>query len=138
MTDYYPSIKEIFCLEDDTEMNQNYENICNICLSNIDKDDKIIKLSCNHIFHKKCLKLSFKANSWNNSFNECPYCRKRISKFELNNMYNINNKTKELNNDKVQCNGINMTGINKGKQCLNMCNKSDNYCKKHIKTISNI
>ena len=45
------------------------ENKCSICLEeyNINKD--IIKLKCNHEYHKKCIKEWLKVN------NNCPQCR---------------------------------------------------------------
>ncbi|VVU94742.1 Ring finger domain [seawater metagenome] len=44
-------------------------DICAICKEEYCKDDKILKLKCNHIFHKDCIKL------WFNKELTCPYCR---------------------------------------------------------------
>lgn len=55
-----------------TLMNNN--NICTICYNkiNIEEEKTIIKLECNHLFHKKCIKkwLLLKAR--------CPNCNLRI------------------------------------------------------------
>ena len=42
---------------------------CSICLDNYNIGDKISILSCNHIFHTKCL------NEWLKKKEECPLCR---------------------------------------------------------------
>lgn len=47
------------------------EGVCSICLENFLINDKVNKLSCNHIFHKNCL------DSWIQN-NNCPLCRKNI------------------------------------------------------------
>jgi hypothetical protein len=47
------------------------QDICSICLENFIINDQVNKLSCNHIFHKKCL------DSWIHN-NNCPLCRKII------------------------------------------------------------
>ena len=46
--------------------------MCSICLDEYTDDDKIIKLTCNHIYHKGCIKEWFKVNK------NCPNCRKNI------------------------------------------------------------
>ena len=43
---------------------------CSICLSELKKKQKIVKLSCNHYFHLECIS---KVNS-----NACPLCRCEI------------------------------------------------------------
>ena len=45
---------------------------CSICLEKYNYNDKIIKLNCNHVYHKKCLKL------WFNKGKTCPICRFEI------------------------------------------------------------
>lgn len=47
------------------------ENCC-ICINNFEKDDMIIRLKCNHIFHENCLLDSI------NFSNCCPLCRDNI------------------------------------------------------------
>lgn len=45
---------------------------CMVCLSELIKDDIIIRLGCQHIFHNKCIMHWFKINNF------CPICRKKI------------------------------------------------------------
>ena len=47
-------------------------NECSICLERYNKNDKIICLDCNHMFHKNCLLL------WLDKNNSCPQCRETI------------------------------------------------------------
>ena len=84
------------------EDNSNEEK-CNIChyKTVIDK----LTLSCNHVFHKKCLK----------QLKKCPYCNKFIDKEEL--------KKNNL------CKTILKSGKNKGNECGKF------LCKVHTKTI---
>ena len=46
-----------------------------ICLTDFDDNNDIIKLKCNHIFHKTCILEWLKNNS-----NKCPVCRKVVAK----------------------------------------------------------
>lgn len=67
------------------------EEVCNICHYKTTEDK--ITLSCNHIYHHKCLgKLDF-----------CPYCNKKI----------IINELKDNNT----CTVLLKSGVNKGKEC---------------------
>ena len=68
-------MEEIIVLED-----TNIE--CTICLNNIVKDDKMIKLSCNHSYHSDCIMTYLK-----NYNHKCPICRCEIGTAK----YNINN-----------------------------------------------
>lgn len=43
---------------------------CNICLEEINKEDSLIKLKCNHIYHKNCIKEWLTKQS-----TKCPNCR---------------------------------------------------------------
>lgn len=45
---------------------------CSICLEKYKINDKIIKLNCNHEYHKNCIVLWIKNN------NTCPHCRENI------------------------------------------------------------
>ena len=47
------------------------EGVCSICLENFIINDEVNKLSCNHMFHKKCL------DGWIHN-NNCPLCRNII------------------------------------------------------------
>jgi hypothetical protein len=56
------------------ELNQE-SNECLICMDEFKRDDNIIKTSCNHLFHKKCIKTWLCGES-----NKCPICRIEIEK----------------------------------------------------------
>jgi hypothetical protein len=51
---------------------------CPICFEKLDNPDNNINLSCNHIFHKLCLKESFQKG-----IRGCPLCRKPINEDEM-------------------------------------------------------
>ena len=51
-------------------LEEDIDNDCSICIDNLKKGNEIIKLGCNHIFHKKCIK-SYLLNY----DNKCPLCR---------------------------------------------------------------
>lgn len=53
-----------------TNKNTNEITECSICIDTIQEEQEVIKLSCNHIFHHKCIK-SYLLN-YNN---KCPLCR---------------------------------------------------------------
>ena len=42
---------------------------CSVCKENFEKNDKTIKVSCNHIFHVDCI------TPWFEISNKCPSCR---------------------------------------------------------------
>lgn len=46
--------------------------VCSVCLEDIIKDQKLIKLSCLHRYHTHCLYDWFAYQDW------CPYCHKKI------------------------------------------------------------
>ena len=48
------------------------ELCCPICLEEYNNNNKIIKLNCDHIFHKHCIK------EWFEKKDNCPNCRKII------------------------------------------------------------
>ncbi len=52
-------------------INDSNNDICSICLENL-KDDKCVILSCEHIYHKVCIKMWLKNNE------NCPICRINI------------------------------------------------------------
>tara|TARA_B100000902_G_C27257153_1_gene888508 strand:+ start:823 stop:1230 length:408 start_codon:yes stop_codon:yes gene_type:complete len=47
----------------------NQQNECVICLDKYKNNDKIVQLSCNHIYHSDCIK------GWFNQHTSCPLCR---------------------------------------------------------------
>lgn len=54
--------------------NEKYDR-CTICLMDIEKDDKIIKLKCSHYFHKDCITDYLKEFDY-----KCPVCREEVGK----------------------------------------------------------
>lgn len=54
------------------ELEIDDNNFCGICYDNYLSDKVILKLNCDHIFHKECL------DEWWKRINIklCPYCRK--------------------------------------------------------------
>ena len=53
------------------------DDMCSICLEEIQSKQHKCNLDCNHIFHKKCLNKYLKKNLLNFS---CPNCRKSYDK----------------------------------------------------------
>ena len=52
------------------DLNLNEAKECLICIDNFNEEDDIVKIKCNHIFHKNCIK------SWLcEESNKCPVCR---------------------------------------------------------------
>ncbi len=60
---------DVIILEDDID------NDCSICIDNLKKGNEVIKLKCNHIFHKECIKSYLRSDIKNDI---CPYCRQNI------------------------------------------------------------
>uniref|UniRef100_A0A6C0C7A3 RING-type E3 ubiquitin transferase n=1 Tax=viral metagenome TaxID=1070528 RepID=A0A6C0C7A3_9ZZZZ len=54
-------------------LNNLPENECCICLEKYKENDILIKLKCNHMFHKECLEPWF-----NNNKKSCPLCRFKL------------------------------------------------------------
>ena len=54
----------------------NPNDICSICLSNIQDNDDITKLNCNHYYHLKCI---LNLTMVTLRYNRCPNCRKEFS-----------------------------------------------------------
>lgn len=62
---------------------QNYDignfctnNLCSICLNEFTLSTEIYVISCNHLFHKKCI------GEWINKKKNCPLCRKKCMKYD--------------------------------------------------------
>ena len=47
----------------------SYEKDCPICLETFQLSEKIVKLECGHLYHRKCIR------KWFNISELCPYCR---------------------------------------------------------------
>ena len=58
------------------ELNNNTTNECLICIEEFDGDDEVTKITCNHVFHKNCIK-----NWVCKESNKCPICRLEVDKF---------------------------------------------------------
>jgi len=57
------------------ELHLNENKECLICIEDFNDEDDVIKIQCNHIFHKNCIK------SWVcEESNKCPICRVEIDK----------------------------------------------------------
>ena len=67
---------ELTCYECNEENNQKE---CNICIECFDKGNNIVKLNCNHEFHKDCIKKWLCDNS-----TKCPVCRVEVAKGKAN------------------------------------------------------
>ena len=67
----HDQFNKLFC-EKISEYNiEKYKSDCNICMDEYKVDDVIVKLGCNHIFHKDCI-----YNWLCNERITCPVCRK--------------------------------------------------------------
>ena len=66
----------------------NFEsNECVICLDDLNDDDDVIRLMCEHKMHSKCLLEMLSATT--HKLHKCPICRKFISmRSVVNNVYN--------------------------------------------------
>ena len=67
---------ELTCYECNEE---NNEKDCNICIECFNKGNSIVKLNCNHEFHKDCIKKWLCDNS-----TKCPVCRVEVAKGKAN------------------------------------------------------
>ena len=55
------------------KLNKNLDKTCNICLEDMVKNNKIIKLGCDHCFHEKCISVYLKKYNC-----ICPICKYEI------------------------------------------------------------
>ena len=56
----------------------NLSDNCSICLEDYKKNDKCVKINCQHIFHKKCLYDWFKKQIDKSENLNCPLCRNNL------------------------------------------------------------
>jgi hypothetical protein len=61
------------------KIKENTIERCTICMDDMITDEEYINISCNHIFHKDCLK-----NYLTNFNHICPVCRVEIGKSKFN------------------------------------------------------
>lgn len=86
------------------------KELCLICGDTLEND--LCKLTCGHMFHYKCIEMSYKYSKKC----ECPYCRQN------------GGKLKKI----IQCcKAILKTGKNKGQKCSHKVKIGD-YCGKHL------
>ena len=48
------------------------DDVCTICIENLETNEKIIKLNCEHMFHPNCIK------PWIDKHERCPNCNSDI------------------------------------------------------------
>lgn len=101
----------------------NDDDECMICQLPILSTDRIIKLKCNHNYHKECIKDNIYSKKYNKI--TCPYCTQVSHKKKCGkcNLKFFTSKCECL--DKHKCQAYFKSGKNKGKQC----NKIN--CKRH-------
>ena len=132
------------------------EILCNICHTDFEPTDDMVKLQCGHEFHYECIYITYKNNIDKNKYNKkiriCPYCRKYGGYLELKKgvipvkdihteynefIYYIVHDIKEKYIhylDQSKCLAILKTGKNQGQQCsLNQSKDNNNFCKRHKK-----
>lgn len=63
---------------------------CLICQETYANEDSILKLTCNHMFHKDCVR------SWLDKHNTCPVCR---AEFPTDDLEYENRKRQQQSND---------------------------------------
>jgi len=63
----------------DIDVNETLIDKCSICMTSIDKGDKMLDIECKHSFHKDCLLEYLK------KYNHiCPICRSEIGNEKIN------------------------------------------------------
>ena len=50
------------------------QTMCSICLEDFNKNDDVVLLNCNHVFHNTCI------SEWGHYKDNCPICRNNIEK----------------------------------------------------------
>ena len=115
------------------------DKLCNICHTDLDPLDDLVKLQCGHTFHYECIYITYKNNidksKYNTKIRVCPYCRNYGGYLELKqNIIPIKDIHKEYNEfihyiihdkkdkyisflDQSKCLAILKTGKNQGQQC---------------------
>jgi len=105
---------------------RNNGNECMICQLHILYTDKIIKLKCNHNYHKSCIKENIVCKKYNKI--KCPYCAQTSikKKCKICYSYYYTNECECINN---KCKEYFKSGKKKGQ----LCNRIN--CKIHKKKI---
>ena len=60
------------------ELKKEDNDTCAICLEEDEDDNKMVKLSCNHIFHQKCIEDWVKVQHSSGVVPQCAICRQKI------------------------------------------------------------
>ena len=57
------------------KLSENKEEICSVCMSDMNTDEHVCELPCKHTFHDDCIQ------PWLQQYNyKCPICRKEVGK----------------------------------------------------------
>lgn len=109
---------------------------CGICGEELKNEFSSKLYKCDHVFHYKCLLLSFKNGI--RGKNECPYCRSTGNKLPLvNGIKKIDPYIHDMSNidtfETHTCNMILKRGKNKGSKCSKNCVLGYDFCRTHLK-----
>lgn len=91
------------------------EDVCPICISDLDVEDSIFSLECGHMYCKGCIEELVTYCERNGKVARCPLCQKDIS-------YNIDEISKDdiEEGDNCKCCCISIRGISKTLTCIMM------------------
>ena len=120
------------------EIELNKGDECMICQLPILSSERIIKLKCNHNYHKECIMDYLPSKKYNKI--TCPYCTQVSHKKKCShcNLKFFTSKCECLN--KHKCEAYFKSGKNKGKQCnkinckIHNKKKKINYCSVILKS----
>lgn len=70
-------------------------DVCSICLEELNEHN-VVKLSCNHIFHKKCINDALYVHIDLDSIKTCPYCRNELNNNDKKNIITGEQFTEEI------------------------------------------
>jgi len=82
-----PNQENVICTLDEEEKNKlnkvilenNLDKCCSVCMDDLVKDNEVIILPCEHIFHTNCIE------EWLSKYNyNCPVCKKEVGKPKYN------------------------------------------------------
>jgi len=129
--------------------------LCNICHTDLEPEDDLVKLQCGHVFHYECIYITYKNNIDKSKYNKririCPYCRDNGGYLELKKgVIPVRHIHKEYNEfihyivhdikekyiqflDTSKCLAILKTGKNQGQQCCLKPTQEKSFCKRHKK-----
>ena len=68
---------------------------CSICLEELNEHN-VVKLSCNHIFHKKCINDALYVHIDLDAIKTCPYCRNELNNTDKKNIITGEQFTEEI------------------------------------------